>query len=451
MMERTTEHQVTWDAAMLDTDTPASVEAFARSIHGFAKRLSPEQRAKFLFALDSRLYWMLGEAAIGNAPDGLHPKHRLMRYHDFFCDRVRRGERVIDLGSGVGALACAIAGRCGAAVTGLDWSARNIATAQARAHSAGLASSAAFELGDITSHRVPGAFDVVVLSNVLEHLASRERLLAMWRAWYSPSRFLIRVPALDRDWRVPYKRELGVEWRLDDTHETEYTRQQLSAELAAAGLAAHDLQCVWGEYWLEARPAATPRSDVPAQSAPSLTHEEYTRLQLERSLAMKAHDPAARARYLIERMIQHARPPAKARVLCVGCRNGHELDHLAQAGFTNAVGIDLHSADPRIRVMDMHSLAFSDGAFDVVYASHCLEHALDPGQAAREMIRVLRPGGIVVLEVPVEYGRRGADLWDFQTPEGVGALFPGAVQLWSEVGPQIGAERQKAARLILRK
>lgn len=246
--------EVKWDPTLLEGDVAAAVGAFQRSVHGFAKRLEPRKRAKFVLALDSALYSLQGEAAI-EAEGGLHPKHRLMQYHDFFVGRIRKDERVIDLGCGVGALACAIASRSGAWVTGMDWSRKNLDGAAARAKSMGLSPAPIFHSGDITMARVEGQFGVVVLSNVLEHIAERPRRLRTWLSWYGPSRFLIRVPAFDRDWRVPYKKELGVEWRLDLTHETEYTREQLTRELGHAGLRIVDLQAVWGEYWLEARPA----------------------------------------------------------------------------------------------------------------------------------------------------------------------------------------------------
>lgn len=187
------------------------------------------------------------------------------------------------------------------------------------------------------------------------------------------------------------------------------------------------------------------------QPPPDLTHDAYVALQVERSTALKAHDPGERARYLIARMAEFlpAQPPP--RVLCVGCRNGHELDHLARAGYAETVGIDLHSTDPRIRVMDMHALDFPDAAFDAVYASHSLEHALDPYAVAGGFERVLRPGGLVVIEVPILYGRRGADLWDFESPENVAALFTRCRAIWLESGPQIGGNAQQAARVILRR
>lgn len=194
---------------------------------------------------------------------------------------------------------------------------------------------------------------------------------------------------------------------------------------------------------------ATARTSSTRQAPPELTHDAYLALQLQRSTNLKAHDPGDRARYLISKMGEFVKAPA--RVLCVGCRNGHELDYLAGAGYIDAVGVDLHSTDPRIRVMDMHTLAFEDGSFDVVYASHSLEHALDPHRVARELERVVRPGGVVVVEVPILYGRRGADLWDFESPQNVAALFTGCRILWCEAGPQIGGNAQQAARVILRR
>lgn len=244
---------VRFDGALLEADLASQVDAFDRCIAGFARRLSAADRAKFLMALDSALYQQHGRAAI-DAEGGLHPKHRLMRYHDFFCERIAPGSRVIDLGSGVAALACSIAERCGAAVTGIELSPQTMEKARARVNAAGLGGRITLHAGDITTLRIPVEFDVVVLSNVLEHVTHRPQRLRTWAQWYSPGKFLIRVPALDREWRAPWKKELGVEWRLDDTHETEYTRDQLARELAEAGLAIRELTAVWGEYWVVASP-----------------------------------------------------------------------------------------------------------------------------------------------------------------------------------------------------
>lgn len=244
---------VKWTPDLLSARIPKMVEGWERSLRAFTQRLEPRPRAKFLAAIDAPLYAMQGAAA-GEAEGGLHPKHRLMRYHDFFTERIKPGQRVIDLGCGVGALAASIAEFSRAAITGMDWTPANLDKARKTASDRGLSGTLTYVQGDITKDRAPGRFDIVVLSNVLEHITQRPERLRQWMDWYEPDRFLIRVPAFDREWRVPWKKELGVEWRLDDTHETEYSQAQLETELRSAGLAPTEWIIRWGEYWVVAGP-----------------------------------------------------------------------------------------------------------------------------------------------------------------------------------------------------
>jgi SAM-dependent methyltransferase len=44
----------------------------------------------------------------------------------------------------------------------------------------------------------------------------------------------------------------------------------------------------------------------------------------------------------------------------------------------------------------------ADASFDFVHSSHCLEHMRDPGEALQHWLRVLRPGGHLVMLVPDE-------------------------------------------------
>jgi SAM-dependent methyltransferase len=50
---------------------------------------------------------------------------------------------------------------------------------------------------------------------------------------------------------------------------------------------------------------------------------------------------------------------------------------------------------------DLTQMSFPDGTFDLVYCSHVLEHIKDDLAAIREVRRVLAPGGIAVLPVPI--------------------------------------------------
>jgi SAM-dependent methyltransferase len=44
----------------------------------------------------------------------------------------------------------------------------------------------------------------------------------------------------------------------------------------------------------------------------------------------------------------------------------------------------------------------ADGTFDFVFSSHCLEHLGDPAEGLRNWLRVLKPGGHLVIAVPDE-------------------------------------------------
>jgi SAM-dependent methyltransferase len=56
-------------------------------------------------------------------------------------------------------------------------------------------------------------------------------------------------------------------------------------------------------------------------------------------------------------------------------------------------GVDYH--------VDIQKLPFKDAAYDFIYASHVLEHIPDDRKAISEIRRILKPGGIAVLPVPV--------------------------------------------------
>ena len=248
---------VRWGPELLTVDADQAASAWARSMHGYARRLSPEKRARFCATVETPLYDVIDRAAIETA-GGVHPKHHLMRYHEFFVERIKPGEGVLDLGCGYGAVARSIVLGADAHVTGMDFSESNLAQARAMIEREGLENRLTLLKGDITRQRAgseDARFDVVVLSNVLEHLADRARLLGQYVTWYQPRVILIRVPAFDRNWQTAWKDELGVDSRCDPTHETEYTQASLRAELTEAGLHICETISRWGEYWVCAEPA----------------------------------------------------------------------------------------------------------------------------------------------------------------------------------------------------
>lgn len=220
-----------------------------RLINLRAAALPPADALRFLFRLDSHLYSMQGRLAVEHG-GGVHTKHGHMKYHDFFTRNTRPGGRVLDLGCGNGAVAYDVAERCGCRVVGIDRNERNIAMAKNRFGHSGVR----YILGDLFHLPVRGEFDTVILSNILEHLDNRPSFLRSVRETTGAARFLIRVPVFERDWRVPLKKELGVEWRLDADHRIEYTNEGFMEELAEAGLNAEHIETRWGEIWAVAEP-----------------------------------------------------------------------------------------------------------------------------------------------------------------------------------------------------
>jgi SAM-dependent methyltransferase len=214
------------------------------------RTLPADEALRMLFRLQAALYPVLGRKAVEYG-GGTHTKHRHTRYHDFFTSRVRREERVLDVGCGIGAVAFDIAERSGAWVVGVDLSAENIEAARTRYRHPRVE----YRVQDGLRGSHQGRFDVVVLSNILEHLPERPAFLREVQQAVKPSRMLIRVPLFERDWQVPLKRELGVEWRLDTTHETEYTLESFVDEMTKGGCRIVHQEVRWGEIWAEVQAA----------------------------------------------------------------------------------------------------------------------------------------------------------------------------------------------------
>jgi SAM-dependent methyltransferase len=101
-------------------------------------------------------------------------------------------------------------------------------------------------------------------------------------------------------------------------------------------------------------------------------------------------------------------------VLEVGCGTGAVLANIAARGIGRKhTGVDLADpnmhADPRtlgldLRAYDGARLPFEDCSFDLVYATHVVEHVPDPRGFLAELARVSR--GLIYVEVPCELHAR---------------------------------------------
>jgi len=119
---------------------------------------------KFALKLHNFSYKLASRLAI-KVEGSLHPKHRLMNYHKFFVDNIEARDTVLDIGCGNGALAYDVAKKA-KKVVGIDLNKENY-----------LSSNIEYLVGDATKDLPSQKFDVIILSNVLEHIENRVEFL----------------------------------------------------------------------------------------------------------------------------------------------------------------------------------------------------------------------------------------------------------------------------------
>ena len=210
-------------------------------MNSFGKRLTLSA-LKMILRAHSFSYGWAGRLSQKVEEDGLHPKHRIMNYHKFFVNNVSENDTVLDIGCGNGALTYDVAKKA-KRVVGIDLNEKNISIAKRKYSRENMEYICGDALTDLPNER----FDVIILSNVLEHIDKRVEFLRS--AKNLASKFLIRVPMLNRSWIDVYKQELGLEYRLDKTHFIEYTFEGFKEELDTAELSVLDYSIQFGEIW----------------------------------------------------------------------------------------------------------------------------------------------------------------------------------------------------------
>ena len=95
------------------------------------------------------------------------------------------------------------------------------------------------------------------------------------------------------------------------------------------------------------------------------------------------------------------------RVLDLGCRSGALTRHFLEGNAVVGLDVDAAALDKAaalgiepVRADVEEPLPFDDASFDAVVAGELLEHLQFPDALVSEVLRVLRPGGVVVGSVP---------------------------------------------------
>jgi SAM-dependent methyltransferase len=147
----------------------------------------------------------------------------------------------------------------------------------------------------------------------------------------------------------------------------------------------------------------TPRLDGASSRSGMSSHQTYYKENEAYAQHLASWDPRLYAKYADRLMPE--RPGARA--LDVGCGVGQVVARLQEHGF-EAHGVDVSAPNierarqvsPRCQLYDGKQLPFADGFFASAGALNVLEHVEEPEAFVRELVRVVEPGGKVVLSSP---------------------------------------------------
>jgi ubiquinone/menaquinone biosynthesis C-methylase UbiE len=152
----------------------------------------------------------------------------------------------------------------------------------------------------------------------------------------------------------------------------------------------------------QAQPQGTPAAAISLKDASLAAAWDVAAEAIEQDL-MRPVRYGMCMRYLIPNL------KSDARILEVGCGEGTGLALLQQIGFKNLAGVEVSSErlrraaaklpqDVMLRpVGPTDPLPFANAEFDAVISAAVVEHTVHPAFFVRELARVTKPGGIVVV------------------------------------------------------
>ncbi|MCD4742603.1 MAG: class I SAM-dependent methyltransferase, partial [Desulfobacteraceae bacterium] len=96
-----------------------------------------------------------------------------------------------------------------------------------------------------------------------------------------------------------------------------------------------------------------------------------------------------------------------SRGLDIGCSNGQYINSMNTLGWKfegvefNSVAVDIcHKAGLQVFHGELKAASFKNNSFDIVSARHLIEHIPDPGDLIKEISRILKPKGHLIIITP---------------------------------------------------
>ena len=104
-------------------------------------------------------------------------------------------------------------------------------------------------------------------------------------------------------------------------------------------------------------------------------------------------------------LIKYLKPKKGEKILDIGCSRGFYVREMEK--YTKEIrGVDIDrislkkSVTKKVEYSDAASLNFKENTFDKVYSLHTIEHTPDLTKFFKEIEKVLKPGGKVVIAYP---------------------------------------------------
>jgi len=144
-----------------------------------------------------------------------------------------------------------------------------------------------------------------------------------------------------------------------------------------------------------------------------LDAEMYSKFRIEETENVSDHPYDGNAKELIAKATDVGG-------MVLDCGSGYKTDV-----FDNVIQLEIANY-PNVDVLAVNQdLPFGDSSFDVVFSANVLEHVDDPFLSAQEIVRVLKPGGYLYVDIPFLQGEHGYPHHYFNaTREGLLRLFP---------------------------
>jgi len=139
-----------------------------------------------------------------------------------------------------------------------------------------------------------------------------------------------------------------------------------------------------------------------------------------------------------------------AAVLDIGARDGGLRRYLPSDVRYQGIDIAPEFARPDVLIQDISKgIPFPDGSYDFAFIIEVLEHVLNPFVTLREIHRVLRPTGVLIVSVPNPYHFKEI-LWNlFRIPDRQGHLYGWTRQTMTRLGEMVGFRLERSGGTYL--